>query len=65
LCIIELKSQPRTEISFNLGNNELEIVERYKYLGVILDAHLVYSVTASTLAESTGRALGAVYNKFR
>ena len=43
----------------------LTIVSEYKYLGVILDDHLKYTVCSKTLADSGGRALSAVVSKFK
>ena len=43
----------------------MEVVGRYKYLGLVLDEFLNYDTTATVLAESGGRALGAVYSKFK
>jgi len=33
-------------------------------LGVILDEHLLFNITASVLAKAGGRALGSIYNRF-
>ncbi len=46
------------------GEYELEIVDKYKYLGIILNEHLEYSMVSVILANSTGRASGAIYNKY-
>ena len=43
----------------------IEIVSRYKYLGIVLHEMLGYSVTANVLADSGGRALGSLYTKYR
>ena len=39
--------------------------ETYKYLGCILSETLDFTVTATALAESAGRALGSLINKYR
>ena len=59
-----IKSQFRTNFKFLIGDNEIEVVEKYKYLGLVLDEHLDFNVTTSVLAGSAGRALGAVSTKF-
>ena len=41
------------------------LLSRYKYVGIVLDEMLDYSVTANVLADSGGRALGSLYTKFR
>ena len=38
----------------------IEIVDRYKYLGVMLHEHLDYDIIADLLASAAVRALGAV-----
>ncbi len=50
---------------FKYGEYELEIVDKYKYLGIVLNEHLEYSMVAKILANSAGRALGAIYNTYR
>ena len=60
-----IKSQDRTKKEFMFGTTNLEVVSRYKYLGLVLDEFLNYETTAAILAESGGRALGAVYSKFK
>lgn len=58
------QSQSRTQYEFNIGNNSIDIKEMYKYLGCILSETLDFTVTATTLAESAGRALGSLINKY-
>ncbi len=40
-------------------------MDKYNYLGIVLNEHLEYSMVAMILANSAGRALGAIYNKYR
>ena len=54
-----------TEYVFKYGEEKLEIVRQYKYLGVILDEFLKFEETANTLAGAGGRALGSIISKFR
>ncbi len=58
-------SQPRSSFQFVLGNTELNIVEHYKYLGIILNEFLDYDVTAQVLFDAANRALGSVINKYK
>ena len=51
------KGQPHTCFNFVYGNENVELVDKYKYLGLILDDHLDYSITADALSGSAGRAL--------
>ena len=57
--------QKQSEYQFKYGNHDLSIVSEYKYLGVILDQHLSFESCSKTLAESGGRALGAIISKFK
>lgn len=60
-----IPSQTRTTYDFKIGNISLEIVNRYKYLGLVLDEHLDFNTTSSILSESAGRALGSICSKFK
>ena len=51
-------SQPRSTHVFKCGEIVLDIVDRYKYLGVVLHEHLDFNVTAKAVAQSASRALG-------
>jgi hypothetical protein len=57
-------TKPRSNFPFMLNQQNVECVDRYKYLGVILDEHLLFNVTASVLANSGSRALASIYTKF-
>ena len=59
------KSSPRTRFEFKYYLDPLLVVEKYKYLGVILDENLNFKTTADTLADSSRRAFGFVVSKFR
>ncbi len=54
-----------TETQFYLGIDLVDICQQYQYLGIIINEHLSYEITATTLAESAGRALGGVISKFK
>ena len=58
------KNVVQSDFQFKYGDNTVDIVEKYKYLGLILDEYLDYQVTATVLANSAGRALGSIQNKF-
>ena len=58
------KTQPRSQCTFIFDNVNIDTVDKYKYLGIILDEHLDFNNTAAVLAGSGGRALGAIYTKF-
>ena len=46
--------QERTQFIFKLGSENLEVVSQYKYLGLVLNEFLDFSITAALLAESAG-----------
>ncbi len=54
-----------TEKQFYLGMDLVDICQQYQYLGIIINEHLSYEITATTLAESAGGALGGVISKFK
>ena len=57
--------KPRTNVVLGFGDNELNIVSDYKYLGLISDEHMTFEKAVDTLRGSAGRALGSVINKFK
>lgn len=54
---------PRTSSTFNIGNEQLQIVEQYKYLGVIFSEKPKYTAAADAFAKAGGRAIGAAISK--
>ena len=48
----------RTKHSFHCGGAALKIVEKYNYLGILLNEFLDYNVTAKIVAQSGSRGLG-------
>ncbi len=54
-----------TEKQFYLGIDLVDICQQYQYLGIIINEHLCYEITTTTLAESAGKALGGVISKFK
>ncbi len=59
------KSVPRTKHDFNLDENNIEIVDKYKYLGIYFDEFLDFRCTACMLAGAGGRTLGSIISKFK
>ena len=53
----------RSVSNFSCGDSNLELTQQYKYLGLILQEHLDYSVTAKAVAQSASRALGLLIAK--
>ena len=60
-----IKGTEKTEFPFNINHVGLEIVESYKYLGILLEEHLDFTRTAELLACAAGRALGTIINKVK
>ena len=54
-----------TEFKFKYMTRELDMVQFYKYLGVMFDEHLSFQNCAEVLAGSAGRALGGIISKFK
>ena len=59
------KRKPRTSFKFEFDNMPLDVVDKYKYLGIYFDEHLNFGDSADILAESSGRALGGIISKFK
>lgn len=55
----------RTNHVFEYGEDTISVVEKYKYLGLVLNEYLDYDFTASVVAKSAGRALGLLIAKFK
>ena len=53
----------RTNFSFKLGNDVLETVERYRYLGVIFHEKCDNTYNSEALGKGAGRALGSIISK--
>lgn len=54
---------PRCPATFTCGGSELKVVEKYRYLGLILTEFIDYSETAKQVAAAAGRALGLLIAK--
>ena len=52
------KSNPCTNVNFQLSNKTLKVVNQYKYLGLVLSEFMDFKVTADIVAKSAKRALG-------
>ena len=57
------KSAEPTNFSFKCGETELETVTQYTYLGLLLNEHTDYNVTARYVAKAGNRALGLIIAK--
>ena len=56
------KSEPQDSFGFSFGDTVLNTVDKYKYLGCVLNEFLDYSCTMDILAESSSRALASIIN---
>ena len=59
------KSIAKTDKIFEFGNKTLNLVDRYKYLGLLLTEHLNYEEMAKHVAKSASRALSQVITKYK
>ena len=59
------QSKPRTIVEFRCGQNMLETVNKYVYLGLLLTEHLDYTKMSKQVANSASRALGLLITKFK
>ena len=48
---------------FGIGQNVIETVDKYEYLGVIFHEKINFSFTADALAKGADRALGGIISK--
>ena len=55
----------KTSYVFLFGDSPLKTVSFYKYLGVLFDEFLSFDNNANLLADSAGRALGAIRSKLK
>ena len=53
----------RSDVVFKVGDITLDVVESYKYLGLILTEFLDFSKAAAAVAKSANRALGLIIAK--
>ena len=55
----------RSEFQFKIGNNILELTEKYKYLGTIFTEKNDFTLNSENLARGGGRALGYIISKLQ
>ena len=53
----------RTTFRFTCGQRDLQIIDKYKYLGLVLNEFLDFSMTAKLVAQSASRAFGLLIAK--
>ena len=64
--LFEISLSPGHLSNLNVVNHPLNIqINVYKYLGLVLNEHLDYNVTAKYVAQSVTRALGLLISKFK
>ena len=56
-------SVDRTHVNFHCGDGAISVVNKYTYLGILLDEFLDYNVTAKVVAQSASRALSLLVAK--
>jgi hypothetical protein len=55
----------RTDFNFKIGDNVLELVSTYKYLGVFFHEKNDFSTNCEALSKAAGRALGSIIFKMQ
>ena len=58
-------SEPMSKYSFRCGDQYLDYVSQYKYLGFILTEHLDFNVSVESVEKVCNRALGSLISKFK
>jgi hypothetical protein len=58
------ESDPVTDYRFHLGDNHIEIVDSYRYLGLELNYSLNFSQTTEVLSKASSRSLGRLIHKY-
>ena len=64
-CILETKEKDAVISICQVGNQTVDYVSVYRYLGVHLNEHMDSSIIAETLSKAGGRALSAVISKIQ
>ena len=59
------RNNPRSEFELKLGDHLLHYVDKYKYLGVIIDEFLTFDEHIQVMANSGKRALGGIIAKYK
>ncbi len=54
-----------TEFNFTFDNSPLNVVNKYKYLCIILEEHLNFNLTDSVLPNAARQGLGTVISKLK
>lgn len=58
-------SVQQTDYTFTCGDDTIDKVDRYAYLGLTLSEHLDYNVMVKVVAQSASRALGLLIAKYK
>ena len=62
--ILEKKRMATTNFNFLLGEHKLNLVQQYKYLGVLLDEHMKFNECDKLFGQSAGRALSSLIGRY-
>ena len=54
---------PQTGATFHCGDDVVDIVSQYRYLGLIVSEFMDYNIMSKAVAQSAGRALGLIIAK--
>ena len=60
-----LKRKPRSSVIFTFQGNEIVYTSQYKYLGLLLDEHLDWTVSVEVILHKANRALALLHHRMR
>jgi hypothetical protein len=58
-------SVPRSNYQFRCGDNDIETIDKYNYLGLTFTEFMDFSEMAKAVAKAASRALGLVIAKYK
>ena len=58
-------SVEKSNFAFSVNGQVLKVVDKYRYLGLVLTEHFDLDKSAATVAQSANRALGCIITKFK
>ena len=64
-CAFRNRKSPRSAFQFSVNGVNLDTVQKYRYLGLVINEHRDMNETAKVVAQSATRALGVLINKYK
>ena len=60
-----VRTKPRSSVIFTFNGDEIQYVSQYKYLGLLLNEHLDWSVCLEGIINKANRALALLNHRMR